>query len=198
VPEPDPIRRLIHALSGLPGIGSKTATRLSFSLIREKERAAELARALDEVVARVGHCSRCANLTAVDPCATCSDPRRSDDVICVVERPQDLAAMERASDFRGRFHVLHGVIDLLHGVGPESLPIEGLLARVRSDEVKEVVLATNPTPLGDITAHYLATVLRPLGVRVTRLAQGVSLGSEIEYADQGTLTRAFQNRQDIG
>ncbi len=194
----DPIRRLIHQLSRLPGVGEKTATRLALHLLRgDKKIARDLASALVEVVDQVGLCSLCATLTAQDPCATCRDPRRSDEVLCVVERPQDQWSLEKTADFRGRFQVLHGSLDPLAGIGPDQLHLQPLLRRVGQGQVKEVILATNPTVEGEATALYLARLLRPTGVRVTRIAQGVALGSEIEYADPGTLARALSHRQDI-
>ncbi|MCK6527568.1 recombination mediator RecR [Myxococcota bacterium] len=197
--EADPIRRLIHQLSRLPGVGEKTATRLAFHLLRaDRAICLDLARALEEVSAQVGLCGRCANLAAIDPCPTCRDERRTDDTICVVERPQDQWALERAPEYRGRFHVLHGALDPLSGIGPEQLQIASLLHRLAPAAVREVILATNPTVEGEATALYLARLLKPLGVKVTRIAQGVALGSEIEYADQGTLSRALAHRHDFG
>lgn len=194
----DPIRRLITQLSRLPGVGEKTATRLAFHILRDsKDLARDLAEALVEVTAEVQLCSVCCNLAAADPCAVCADTRRDASVMCVVEQPQDLLAVEQSGEFQGTFHVLHGALSPLDGVGPDQIHVKELLARLGGDEVTEVILATNPTVEGEATALYLARLIRPLEIRVTRIAQGISVGSELEYTDGGTIARALQNRREI-
>ncbi len=192
----DPIRRLVHAFSRLPGIGEKTAARLAFFVLQAPEEVAgDLAAALAEVKQRVRFCSRCCNLTEADPCRLCADPRRDDRLICVVESVPGLMAIERTGDFRGRYHVLHGVLAPLDGVGPESLHLEELLARLGG--VEEVIVATNPSVEGEATALYLQRLISPLGVKVTRIASGVPIGSDLEYADQVTLSRALDGRREL-
>jgi recombination protein RecR len=194
----DPIRRLITQLSRLPGVGEKTATRLAFHILRDsKDLARDLAEALVEVSEEVQLCSVCCNLAAADPCAVCADTRRDESVICVVEQPQDLLAVEQSGEFQGTFHVLHGALSPLDGVGPDQIHVKELLARLGGDAITEVILATNPTVEGEATALYLAKLIRPLEIRVTRIAQGISVGSELEYTDGGTIARALQNRREI-
>jgi recombination protein RecR len=194
----DPIRQLIGQLSRLPGIGEKSATRLAFHILRSrKDLARDLATALVDVAEQVKLCSTCCNLAARDPCPLCEDPRRDSTQICVVEQPQDLLAVDASGEFRGTYHVLHGALNPLDGIGPEDIHVKELLARIGDGEVAEVILATNPTVEGETTALYLARLLKPLGVRVTRIAQGISVGAELEYTDGGTIARAFQNRQEV-
>ncbi len=194
--EADPIRRLVHAFSRLPGIGEKSATRLAFFVLRSDPAVAhDLAEALTEIKARVGLCSVCCNLTELDPCRLCQDPRRDDRVICVVESVPSLLAIERTGEFRGRYHVLHGVLAPLDGVGPEALHLKELMARL--DGVEELIVATNPTVEGEATALYLRRLVSPLGVRVTRIASGVPTGADLEYADQVTLSRALSGRREL-
>jgi recombination protein RecR len=195
----DPIQRLVRALARLPGVGEKTATRLAFHILRAPEGLArELAEALVDVKENVRLCSRCMNLTSDDPCTICSDTRRDDRMICVVASPPDLHAIERTGGYRGRYHVLHGVLSPLDGVGPDDLRIRELLLRVGSGSaVQEVILATSPNVEGEATALYLGKVLRPLGVRVTRIASGLQVGGELEYADQMTIARALDARRDL-
>ncbi len=192
----DPLEALVHHLSRLPGIGSKTATRLAYHIVRTDGLAADLADSLAGVRDGVGRCSTCFNVSATDPCGICADPRREDGVVCVVERTPDLQAIDRAGAFRGRFHVLEGTLSPLDGVGPDDLRVQELLARV-GDGVEEVILATNPTVEGDATSLYLARLLKPLGVKVTRIARGVSVGAELEYTDASTISRALQERREI-
>ncbi len=195
--ERDPIRRLIHAFSRLPGIGEKTATRLTFFVLEaEEEVARDLASALAEVREQVRLCSVCCNLTQEDPCRFCADPRRQDDVVCVVESVPGLLAIERTGEFRGRYHVLHGVLAPLDGIGPEQLRITELLRRL-DGTVRELIVATNPSVEGEATALYLNKLAAPFGVRTTRIASGVPIGSDLEYADQVTLTRALEGRREI-
>ena len=191
--------RLIAELEKLPGIGPKTAQRLAYHLLfRPQEEVRALAEAMVQARASVRYCSICANLTDRDPCVICRDPGRDPRVICVVEQPRDVVAMERAREFRGRYHVLHGVISPMDGIGPEQLRVRELLARLRQDPpVEEVILATNPTVEGEATALYLARLIKPLGVRVTRIARGVPEGGDLEYVDEVTLAKALQGRQAL-
>jgi len=193
---PDPIARLVHHLSRLPGIGTKSATRLAYHILRSDDLASELAEALAAADSRVGRCGRCGNISAANPCSICSDPKRDSSCICVVERTQDLQAIERTGTFRGTFHVLGGALSPLDGVGPDQLRIRELLERA-SDGEGEVIVATNPTVEGDATALYLARLLKPLGVHVSRIARGVSVGAELEYTDASTLSRAIEERREL-
>ena len=197
----DPLALLIQRLAQLPGVGEKTAARLAFFILRAPdEYAADLARALLEVKQRLRHCSVCFNLTEADPCAICADTRREPGMICVVAQPQDLLAIERTGGFRGRYHVLHGVLSPLDGVGPDQLYIKPLIARMGGggeDAVEEVILATSPNVEGDATAMYLARLLKPLGVKVTRIASGVPIGGDLEFADGVTLGRALEGRLEV-
>ena len=194
----DPISRLIRELAKLPGIGEKTASRLAFHILRAPgEYARELAQALVEVKEKIRLCSTCMNLTEQDPCTLCSDARRDPSLVAVVATPPDLYAIERTGGFRGRYHVLHGVLSPLEGIGPDDLRIKELLTRVGRGEVKEIIVATSPNVEGEATALYLAKVLRPLGVRVTRIASGLAVGGELEYADGVTITRALEARREM-
>jgi len=190
--------RLIAELSKLPGIGEKTAARLAFYILRaERSLADGLADALRSLKDKTRLCSRCNGLTESDPCAICESGERSDEVVCVVEEPADLIAIERSKGFHGRYHVLHGALAPLDGVGPEDLKIEGLLARLRGDRVREVIVATNPTVEGEATALYLARLIKPLGVCVTRIAHGIPMGGDVEYVDVVTLGRALDGRREM-
>ena len=192
----DPIGRLIRALAKLPGVGEKTATRLAFHVLRAPETLArELAQALVDVKERIRFCSVCMNLTEADPCAMCTDPRRDPKVICVVATPPDLYAIDRTGGFRGRYHVLGGVLSPLEGVGPDDLHIKELLARLK--DTAEVIIATSPNVEGEATALYLAKVCKPLGVQVTRIASGLAVGGELEYADGVTITKALSDRRPM-
>jgi recombination protein RecR len=192
----DPIQRLQALLSRLPGIGEKTAQRLAFHVLdAPPEYARELSEALRDVVERVKLCTVCCNLTEEDPCAFCRDPRRDARTICVVESVPDLLAIERTHEYRGRYHVLHGALSPLEGIGPDRLKIKELLARVQ--DASEVIIATDPDVEGEATALYLGKLLRPLGVRATRIAQGVPMGGDLEYADQATLARALAARREL-
>ena len=189
---------LIAELEKLPSIGLKSAQRLALHLLRvPKEDALRLAEAIRAVRERVGFCSTCGNFSETDPCALCSDPRRDTRVLCVVEQPVDVLAFERTGQFTGRYHVLGGALSPLEGTSPDQLRIRELLARLRGGEVKEVILATNPNVNGEATALYLSRLLTPLGVRVTRIARGVPMGSDLEYSDQVTLARALEGRRDV-
>ncbi len=198
---PEPLQRLVAELGKLPGVGEKSALRLAFHILRaEGGYADSLAEAIRGAVTRVRLCSVCCALTEGDPCAICADPRREAGTVCVVEGVGDLLAVERTREFRGRYHVLHGALSPLEGVGPEQLRVKELLARVGAPEperaVREVILATNPDIEGEATALYLARLLRPAGVKVTRIAQGVPMGGDLEYADQATLARAISGRRE--
>lgn len=197
--KPDPIARLSAELSKLPGIGEKTAQRLAFHILQSKPAYARgLAEALIDVVEKVKLCSRCCTLTEADPCAFCADPRREPGLLCVVESVPDLMAVERTREFRGRYHVLHGALSPLDGIGPDRLRIRELLQRIEGEEeVREVIVATNPDVEGEATALYLTKLLRPMGIRVTRIAQGVPIGGDLEYADQATLARALLGRREM-
>jgi recombination protein RecR len=192
-----PIARLVQQLAKLPGVGEKTAARLAFHILRAPaEDAAALSAAIVEVKQKIRLCATCCDVTDRDPCIICADARRDASLICVVAQPQDVLAVERAGQFRGRYHVLHGLLAPLDGVGPADLRITELLKRC-AGEVAEVILATSPSVEGEATAIYIAKLVRPLGVRATRIATGVPMGGELEYADQVTLNRAIEGRRDI-
>ncbi len=194
----EPVVRLIEELSKLPGIGPKTAQRLTFFLLRSPgEQARDLAQAIIEVKEKIGFCSTCFNITESDPCRICADPARDPSVICVVEEPLDILALERTRSFKGLYHVLHGAISPMDGIGPEDLRIRELLTRLQGDTVKEVILAVNPNLEGEATGMYLNRLIAPLGVKVTRLARGLPVGGDLEYADEVTLTRALEGRQRV-
>jgi recombination protein RecR len=195
---PDPLKRLVEQLQKLPGIGAKSAQRLAFHVLRTpREDAERLCDAIRDVKELVTYCSICNNITDVDPCAFCTSPTRDVRVICVVEEAQNVSVIEKTREFRGRYHVLMGALSPLQGVGPDDLKVKGLLDRIGSGGVEEVILATNPTVEGEATALYLARLLKPLGVRVTRIAMGIPVGSDLEYADEVTMTRAMENRRDL-
>jgi recombination protein RecR len=194
----DPIARLVKELARLPGIGEKTAQRLAFHILKVGAGyAGDLAAAITGVVRDVRLCSSCQTLTDKDPCSICADPRRDTRLICVVEGVPDLVAVERTREYRGRYHVLHGALSPLDGVGPSDLKIRELLLRLEQAPVDEIVVATNPDVEGEATALYLAKLLKPLGVKVTRIAQGVPMGGDLEYADQVTLARALSGRREL-
>jgi recombination protein RecR len=196
-----PIARLVQQLAKLPGIGEKTAARLAFHIVRAgAEDAAALAAAITDVKQRIRFCGVCWDLTEKDPCALCADARRDAGLVCVVAHPQDVAAVERAGGYRGRYHVLHGLLSPLDGIGPDDLRVAELVRRCgQSGEqaVREIILATSPNVEGEATAIYIAKLVRPLGVRTSRIATGVPIGGELEYADQLTLARAIDGRRDM-
>jgi len=197
---PDSLENLIHSLERLPGIGPKTASRLAFFLLRAPEDlAAGLAEALTELKTKTAFCSQCFHITSAgrERCEICDSPQREDALLCVVEEPLDVLAIERTGAFRGKYHVLHGVLSPIEGVGPDDLKIRPLLERLHLGLVKEVILATNPSMEGDATALYLRQQILPLGVQVTRLARGLPVGGDLEYADQHTLLRALTGRQEM-
>jgi recombination protein RecR len=197
---PAPIQDLINALSRLPGIGPKTASRLTFYLLHAPEDLSrDLAQALQTLKSGTAYCQTCFNITAAgrETCEICASPERDAGVICVVEDPLDVIALERTGGYQGRYHVLHGALSPIEGIGPDDLKIDELLERVRAGRVQEIILATNPSMEGDATAMYLSQQLVRLGVRVTRLARGLPVGGDLEYADQSTLLRALSGRQDM-
>ena len=196
--QPEPLVRLIEELKKLPGIGAKSAQRLAFHVLRTpREDAERLCDAIRDVKERVTYCSVCNNITDADPCVYCRRDDRDRHVICVVEEPQNVAVIEKTREFKGVYHVLMGALSPLQGIGPDDLKIKGLLGRVGEGGVEEVILATNPTVEGEATALYLARLLKPLGVRVTRIAMGIPVGSDLEYADEVTMTRAMEGRRDL-
>ena len=195
---PEPLARLIEQLQKLPGIGAKGAQRLAFHILKNpREEAERLCDAVRDVKEQVTYCSVCNNITASDPCVFCSSDSRDRRMICVVEEAQNVIVVEKTREFRGLYHVLMGTLSPLHGIGPDELKIKGLLERVGAGGVEEVIVATSPTVEGEATALYLARLLKPLGVRVTRIAMGVPVGSDLEYADEVTMTRAMEGRRDI-
>jgi recombination protein RecR len=197
MPLPDTLLRLIEELQRLPGIGPKGAQRLAFHILRTpREQTDRLADALREVKERVSYCSVCNNITDADPCSYCSNTERNHNIICVVEEPQNVSAVERSREFRGVYHVLMGALSPLQGIGPDDLKIKGLLSRV-GNGVTEIILATNPNVEGEATAIYLARLLKPLGVKVTRIAMGVPVGSDLEYADEVTMHKALEGRREV-
>jgi recombination protein RecR len=197
MPLPNPLTRLIEELQRLPGIGPKGAQRLAFHILRTpREETDRLLDAVRDVKEQVTYCSACNNITDVDPCAYCSADDRDQNIICVVEEPQNVSAIERTREFKGVYHVLMGALSPLQGIGPDELKIKGLLARV-TNGVSEIILATNPNVEGEATAIYLARLLKPLGVKVTRIAMGVPVGSDLEYADEVTMHKALEGRREV-
>jgi len=195
---PEPVTRLIEEFSRLPGIGPKTASRLTFFLLRAPaEQAISLAEALRQLRERITFCSICFNITEEDPCPICRDEGRDRSIVCVVEEPLDVLAIERTGEYKGLYHVLHGTISPMEGIGPDDLRIQELIKRLRTEPVEEVILATNPSLEGEATAMYIHRQLMPLGVRVTRLARGLPVGGDLEYADEMTLARALEGRREM-
>ena len=194
----EPMARLIEELKKLPGVGSKTAQRFAFHILRASDEDAELlARAIRDVKASLRLCSICNNITDVDPCVYCSSPTRNQRLVCVVEEPTNIAAIEKTHHYNGVYHVLHGALSPLHGVGPEQLRISNLTFRVESGNVEELILATNPTIEGEATATYLSRLFKSTGVKMTRIATGVPVGSDIEYADEVTMQKAMEGRREL-
>jgi recombination protein RecR len=195
---PRPVQVLIDELSRLPGIGPKSASRLTYFLLRQPpEQSKSLADALTELKERTRFCSVCFNMTEDDPCPLCQDEQRETGVLCVVEAPLDVIAIERTRAFKGRYHVLHGAISPVEGIGPDDLRIKELMARLQSRKIKEVILATNPSYEGEATSMYLQKQIVPLGIKVTRLARGLPTGGDLEYADETTLARALEGRNEM-
>lgn len=193
-----PVANLINELHKLPGIGPKSAQRLAFFILqRPLEEARQLAESILEAREKIGYCSVCCNLTDRDPCAICSDEQRNSALLCVVEQPRDVAAFEKTRGYRGNYHVLQGVISPMDGVGPDKLRIRELLERIKQGKVQEVILGTNLNPEGDVTAMYIARLLKPLGIRVSRLAHGLPVGGDLEYADELTLEKSLEGRREM-
>jgi recombination protein RecR len=194
----EPMSRLIEELKKLPGVGAKSAQRLAFHILRSSDEDAEaLAVAVRDVKANLRLCSVCNNITDVDPCVYCTSPTRNQRLVCVVEEPTNIAAIEKTKHFNGVFHVLHGAISPLHGIGPEQLRISNLISRVEAGNADEVILATNPTVEGEATAVYLSQQLKGFGVKVTRIAMGIPVGSDIEYTDEITMLKAMEGRREL-
>ncbi|MFM1655490.1 recombination mediator RecR [Brevibacillus sp. B_LB10_24] len=195
---PEPISKLIEGFMKLPGIGPKTAGRLAFFVLSMKEDdVLDLAKALVNAKRQLHYCSVCNNITDVDPCHICRDKRRDGSVICVVQEPKDVVAMEKTREFEGYYHVLHGAISPIDGIGPEDIRIPDLLKRLGDEQVKEVILATNPNIEGEATAMYISRLIKPSGIRVTRIAHGLPVGGDLEYADEVTLTKALEGRREL-
>ncbi|MCX7950416.1 MAG: recombination mediator RecR [Clostridiales bacterium] len=194
---PTKVAKLIEELSKLPGVGTKTAQRLAFYIINMDKRSVEsLAEAIIEAKSSIKYCSVCGNLTDVDPCVICSNTSRDKSTICVVQEPKDVIAMEKTKEYRGLYHVLHGAISPMLGVGPDDIKIKELISRM-NDEVKEVIIATNPNVEGEATAMYIARLIKPLGIKVSRIAHGIPVGGDIEYADEVTLLKALEGRREL-
>ena len=198
VPTAQPMARLIEELHRLPGVGPKNAQRLAYFLLHApEEQARALAEAIVELKEKIVFCSRCYNITEVDPCSICQDEKRDHTSICVVEKPMDILPLERTRGYHGLYHVLHGAISPMDGIGPDDLRIKELLSRLQEMSVQEIILATNPNLEGEATAMYIQRLVGPLGIRVTRLARGLPFGSDLEYADEATLSRALEGRQEV-
>jgi recombination protein RecR len=194
---PAPVQRLIDELRRLPGVGPKSAQRIAFHILKgTRDDTARLAAAVSELQDAIRLCATCNAITDREICGHCSDPNRSDHVVCVIEEPHNLLAIERTRDFKGRYHVLHGALSPLSGIGPDELKLHGLLERIRGGAVQEVILATSPTVEGEATAVYLAKILKPLGVKVTRIAMGVPVGADLEWADEVTMAKALEGRRE--
>ncbi len=192
------VKVLIDCFAALPGVGRKTASRLAFHVVRmDKQKAAKFAEAIVNVAENIKHCNICQNISDEDICPICSDDGRDSAIICVVERPRDIPSIEKTREFKGLYHVLHGLISPIDGIGPEEIKVKELVNRVASSDVSEVIMATNPTVEGEATALYIARLLEPFGVTVTRLAFGLPVGGDLEYADEITLTRAIEGRREI-
>lgn len=194
----EPIARLINDLSRLPGVGSKTAQRLAYHIINmPEEQVKSLARSIYEIKAKIKYCSVCGDFTDQEPCAICSNKQRNQSMICVVKDPRDVVALERTRDFMGLYHVLHGTISPMEGIGPDDIRIKELLFRIKEGQVKEVIMATNPDIEGEATAMYISRLLKPFEIRVTRIAHGIPVGGDLEYADEVTLSKALEGRREL-
>lgn len=195
---PSPVARLVEEFSKLPGIGSKTAQRLAFFVLNmREEEVRSLAQAIVDAKKKTRYCSVCGNLTDLDPCSICRNTSRDVSFICVVEEPRDVIAMEKTREFKGVYHVLHGAISPMEGIGPEDIRIKELLHRLTQNDVKEVIIATNPNVEGEATAMYLSKLIKPFGIKTTRIAHGIPVGGDLEYADEVTLTKALEGRREI-
>ena len=193
-----PLNRLINELSKLPGIGGKTAQRLAFHILSMDDKSAmELADAISDAKRSMRYCSVCGNLTDTDPCSICSDESRDKSVICVVESPKDVVAMEKIREYRGYYHVLHGAISPMDGIGPDDINLKSLIVRLQNEDVKELIIATNPNIEGEATAMYIARLIKPSGIKVTRIAHGIPVGGDLEYADEVTLLKAMEGRREL-
>jgi len=194
----EPVEQLINEFARLPGVGRKTAQRLAYHVLTlSKEDALKLSEAIQNVKEKIFHCSHCNQITDRDPCAICADEARDHSIVCVVERPNNITVIEKTGEYQGVYHVLLGAISPLSGVGPEQLKIQGLLKRLENEDIKEVILATNPNVEGEMTASYLVRLLKPLGVKVSRIARGVPVGSELEYMDEMTISKAMEGRREL-
>jgi len=195
----EPVARLISELSKLPGVGNRTAQRLAFFIINmPQNQAVGLANAISSVQAKIRNCSICCNITDADPCRICQSDLRDKEMVCVLEDPKDVAAMERMKDYKGVYHVLHGTISPMDGIGPDDIRIKELLSRVAAGKVREAILATDPDVEGEATAIYISRLLKPLGVKVTRIAHGIPVGGDLEYTDEVTLSKAMEGRREMG
>ena len=195
---PRQLEILINELSKLPGVGEKSAQRLAFHILDKDEKQVEaLADSMLNAKRQLRHCSICGNLTDSNPCKICSDPGRRKDLICVVETPRDVMAMERIRDYNGTYHVLHGVISPMEGIGPEDINLKSLIKRLQTNDCEEVIIATNPTIQGEATAMYISKLLKPAGIKVSRIAHGVPVGSDLEFADEVTLLKSFEGRREL-
>lgn len=193
-----PLARLIDELSSLPGIGGKSAQRLAFHILSmENEDVKALTEAITDAKSKMKYCSVCGNLTDEDPCSVCGDPKRNPRLVCVVEAPRDVAAMERIREYKGLYHVLHGSISPVDGIGPDDINLRSLLQRLQTQDVDEIILATNPTIEGEATAMYIARLLKPAGIKVTRIAHGLPVGGDLEYADEVTISKSLENRKEL-
>ena len=193
-----PLNKLINELSRLPGIGGKTAQRLAFHILSMDEKSAmELANAISDAKKSMTYCSVCGNLTDTDPCAICSDDSRDKSTICVVESPKDVVAMDKIREYRGYYHVLHGAISPMDGIGPDDINLRSLIVRLQDEAVKELIIATNPNIEGEATAMYIARLIKPSGIKVTRIAHGIPVGGDLEYADEVTLLKAVEGRREL-
>lgn len=193
-----PITRLIEEFSKLPGVGRKTAQRLAFHVINMNTNDVEaLSKAIVDAKREIKYCSICCNITDTDPCSMCSNKNRDSSIICVVEDPRDVAALERTREFKGKYHVLNGVISPMDGIGPDMIKIKELILRLGNEDVKELIMATNPTIEGEATAMYIARLIKPMGIKVTRIAHGLPVGGDLEYADEVTISKALEGRREI-
>lgn len=193
-----PISKVIDELKRLPGIGQKTAQRLAYSILRKsKVEVEQLAQAILELKEKIKYCSICNNLTDTDPCSFCTNPSRTDKTICVVETPNNILTIERTREYQGRYHVLHGAISPIDGIGPEDLKLKNLLERIKSGQTQEIIIATNPNVEGEATAIYISKLIKPLGVKVTRIALGIPVGSDLEFADEVTMSKALEGRREL-
>jgi len=194
----EPIAKLIDEFRKLPGIGTKTAQRLAYSVLRRpREDAERLSCAIMEVKEKIGYCSRCNNFSDREPCLFCADPSRSAETICVVEEPSDILAIEKTREYQGQYHVLHGALSPINGIGPADLKLKNLIGRLREGQVKELIIATNPNIEGEATAIYLARLFKPLGIKVSRIALGLPVGSDLEFADEVTMSKALEGRHEL-